>query len=71
MPMLVATDRKVVVMDVDGGRSQPAHGISGRPTCLSPDTLVLDGRDVGVIVMAYSGATMADGPGGRSALPAG
>jgi hypothetical protein len=40
MPMLVATDRKVVVMDVDGGRSQPAHGISGRPTCLSPDTLV-------------------------------
>jgi hypothetical protein len=39
MPMLVATDRKVVAIDVDGGRSErAAHGISGRPTCLSSDT---------------------------------
>ena len=40
MPILVATDREVVLMNVDRGASTPAHGIGGRPTCLSADPLV-------------------------------
>ena len=40
MPILVATDREVVVIDVERGTSAPAHGISDRPTCLTADALV-------------------------------
>jgi photosystem II stability/assembly factor-like uncharacterized protein len=35
--MLVATDREVLVIDVERGAGAPAHGIGGRPTCLSAD----------------------------------
>ena len=40
MPILVATDREVVVIDVERGTSVSAHGISDRPTCLAADALV-------------------------------
>jgi photosystem II stability/assembly factor-like uncharacterized protein len=40
MPILVATDREVVVIDVERGTSVSAQGISGRPTCLAADALV-------------------------------
>src|SRR5918999_5065060 len=39
MPILVASDREVVVIDVERGTSVSAHGISGRPTCLAADAL--------------------------------
>jgi hypothetical protein len=39
MPILVATDREVVVMDVGRGASAPARGIGDRPTCLAADPL--------------------------------
>jgi photosystem II stability/assembly factor-like uncharacterized protein len=38
--MLVATDREVVVIDVERGTSALTHGISDRPTCLAADPLV-------------------------------
>jgi ligand-binding sensor domain-containing protein len=38
--MLVATDREVVVIDVERDTSTSAHGISDRPTCLAADPLV-------------------------------
>jgi photosystem II stability/assembly factor-like uncharacterized protein len=40
MPILVATDREVVVVDVERGAGSAAHGIGGRPTCVSADPLV-------------------------------
>ncbi len=40
MPILVATDREVVVIDVAQGTSAPAHGVGDRPTCLAADPLV-------------------------------
>lgn len=40
MPMLVATDREVVVIDVERGASVPVHGIGDRPTCVAADPLV-------------------------------
>ena len=40
MPILVATDRDVLVIDVGRGASEGAHGISDRPTCLAADPLV-------------------------------
>lgn len=40
MTLLVATDREVVVIDVDRGTSAPTHGIGDRPTCLAADQLV-------------------------------
>src|SRR6478672_10144958 len=40
MPILVATDREVVLMNVDRGASTPAHGIGDSPTCLAADPLV-------------------------------
>ena len=39
MPILVATDREVVVIHVERGTSAPAHGIDDRPTCLAADPL--------------------------------
>ena len=40
MLVLVATDREVVVIDVERGDGAPARGIGGRPTCLTADPLV-------------------------------
>ena len=40
MLILVATDREIVVIDVERGTAAPAHGISDRPTCLTADPLV-------------------------------
>ena len=40
MPVLVATDREVVVIDVERGDSARAHGIGDRPTCLVADPLI-------------------------------
>ncbi len=40
MLILVATDREVVVLDVERGVGAPAHGIGDRPTCLTADPLV-------------------------------
>jgi len=38
--ILVATDREVVVIDVERGAGATAHGIDGRPTCLTADPLI-------------------------------
>ncbi len=40
MPILVATDREVLVIDVERGTSAPTHGLGGGPTCLAADPLV-------------------------------
>ena len=40
MPILVATDREVVVIDVERGTSTPAHGIGDRPACVAADPMV-------------------------------
>ena len=40
MPILVATDREIVVIDVERDTFAPAQGISDRPTCLAADALV-------------------------------
>jgi len=40
MSILVATDRDVVVFDVERGTSASAQGIDDRPTCLAADPLV-------------------------------
>ena len=42
MPILVATEREVVVIDVERGRLRvsAADGIVNRPTCLAADPLV-------------------------------
>jgi photosystem II stability/assembly factor-like uncharacterized protein len=40
MLLLVATDREVVVIDVERGAASPTDGIGDRPTCLTPDPLV-------------------------------
>jgi photosystem II stability/assembly factor-like uncharacterized protein len=40
MSLLVATDREVLVIDVDRGTSSSAQGISDRPTCLAADPLI-------------------------------
>jgi hypothetical protein len=40
MPMLVATDREVLAIDVERGLVATAPGIDDRPTCLATDPLV-------------------------------
>ena len=40
LSILVATDREVVVIDLERGTSSTAEGISDRPTCLTADPLV-------------------------------
>jgi hypothetical protein len=40
MPILVATEREVVVIDVERGTSESAQGIGDRPTCLAAAPLV-------------------------------
>jgi len=40
MPLLIATDRDVLVVDTKRGTSTTARGIDDRPTCLAADPLV-------------------------------
>jgi hypothetical protein len=40
MLILVATDREVVVIDVERGAAAPAHGLGDRPTCPTANPLV-------------------------------
>jgi photosystem II stability/assembly factor-like uncharacterized protein len=40
MPILVATDREIVVVDPAHGTAESAQGITDRPTCLVSDALV-------------------------------
>ena len=40
MPILIATDREVVVIDAERGTSAPAEGLTDRPACLAADALV-------------------------------
>ena len=40
MPILIATDREVIVIDVERSTFVSAQGISDRPTCLAADALV-------------------------------
>ncbi len=40
MPILIATEREIVVVDVERGTSASAQGIDERPTCLAADPLV-------------------------------
>lgn len=40
MPILVATDREIVVIDVEHAASASAHGIDDRPTSLAADPIV-------------------------------
>jgi photosystem II stability/assembly factor-like uncharacterized protein len=39
MPILVATDREVIIVDIERGASASARGITDRPTCLAADAL--------------------------------
>ena len=43
MSILVATDRDVIVVDVERGTHAPARGLADRPTCLAADPVV-EGR---------------------------
>ena len=71
MPILVATDREVVVIDGERGTSASVQGISDRPTCLAADALVHGRVWCGPTGAVCSGAMTPDGPGGLSALRAG
>jgi photosystem II stability/assembly factor-like uncharacterized protein len=39
-PIVVATDRDVIAIDIERGMSAPAHGIDDRPTCVAADLLI-------------------------------
>ena len=62
MPILVATDREVLVIDVERSTSASAKGISDRPTCLATDALV-HGR---VWCGTHLGGVFRSDDGGRS-----
>src|SRR5918999_1636644 len=62
MPILVASDREVVVIDVERGSSASVQGISDRPTCLAADSLV-HGR---VWCGSHRGGVFRSDYGGRS-----
>ncbi len=62
MPILVATDREVVVIDVERGALASVQGISDRPTCLAADSLV-HGR---VWCGTHRGGVFRSDDGGRS-----
>ena len=72
MPILVATDREVVVIDVERGTSVVGTAESATVLLASLRTpSFTDGRGVGPTGTACSGPMMADGPGGLSASRAG
>jgi photosystem II stability/assembly factor-like uncharacterized protein len=62
MPILVATDREVVVIDVQHGTSAPTHGVGDRPTCLAADPLVQGRAWCGT----HRGGVFRSDDGGRS-----
>lgn len=67
MPILVATDRDVVVIDLERGSSELAHGLGDRPTCLAADALVRGRAWCGT----HRGGVFRSDDGGRSWQPAG
>ena len=67
MPILVATDREVVIIDIERGVSAPARGIGGRPTCLAADALVHGRAWCGT----HKGGVFRSDDGGRSWQPVG
>src|SRR5262245_6012772 len=67
MPILVATDREIVVIDVERATSALAHGIDDRPTSLAADPLV-EGR---AWCRTHRGGLFRSDDGGRSWRPAG
>ena len=67
MPILVATDREVVIIDIERGASAPARGIGGRPTCLAVDALVHGRAWCGT----HKGGVFRSDDGGRSWQPVG
>lgn len=62
MPMLVATDRHVMVIDVERRTSARAQAINDRPTCLAADPLVHGRAWCGT----HSGGVFRSDDGGRS-----
>ena len=67
MSILVATDREVVVVDVDRGASVVAQGISDRPTCLAADPLTPGRAWCGT----HRGGVFRSDDGGKSWRPVG
>ena len=62
MSILVATEREVLVIDVERGTSEPAQGIGDRPTCLAADPLVRGRAWCGT----HRGGVFRSDDGGRS-----
>jgi photosystem II stability/assembly factor-like uncharacterized protein len=62
MPILVATDREVIVTDAERGTCASAQGITDRPTCIAADALV-DGR---AWCGTHRDGVFRSGDGGRS-----
>ena len=71
MPILVATDREVVVIDVERGTGVSTQGSATVLLALLRTRLFMDERGVGRIGTACSGRTMAHGRGGQLVLRAG
>ena len=67
MPILVATDREVVLIDLDRATSATAHGIDDRPTCLAADPLIRRRAWCGT----HRGGVFRSDDGGRSWQPVG
>jgi photosystem II stability/assembly factor-like uncharacterized protein len=67
MPILVATDREVVVVEAESSTSVLAQGLSDRPTCLAADALVLGRAWCGT----QRGGVFRTDDGGRSWRPVG
>ena len=67
MAILVATEREVVVVDVERGTTTPAQGISDRPTSLAADPLVQGRAWCGT----HKGGVFRSDDGGESWQPVG
>jgi photosystem II stability/assembly factor-like uncharacterized protein len=67
MPVVVATDHEVQVIDVERGTSAPTSGIDDRPTCLAADMLVQGRAWCGT----HRGGVFRTGDGGMSWQPIG
>ena len=55
MPILVATDREVIVIDAERGTSVSAQGLAGRPACLAADALARSRGQVSVVITELLG----------------
>lgn len=62
MPIVVATDREVVVADLEGRALTAASGVGDRPTCLAADPLVCGRAWCGT----HRGGVFSSDDGGRS-----